>query len=613
MRQRILFICERTIIFLGAALTIMTVLFLVWASDRGFDITDEGYYLLSSEFPGEVKLFLTGAYAYASILYRLSFQNVIVLRLVGLFLNVCAAGVFFLGFQRLGIRIRSGLRQANLFRLAGVSLIPMGMLVCYVWFLPTPFYNSLNALALTAGSGFFFLALAGLERLNIKCLTVGLALFATGLCIGASFFIKFPTGVSLLGLFGLVLFVWPKQEWRRRLRALGFLAMGLTAWLLFYFVIIQSPAIWWGAFRNGLEAMIALGANHDVGTLRRYFHECEHLVRVSIFDFWKLYISLVLGFTILILFRKVLRNKTWLPWTLILLTIASAGWVSYHRGFYRGGMGYFLSVAGFYLSWLMLLSTAVVVTVIYCQRVRYYLGDHDLGEGILFVAIMFLLPFVGSVGTGNNIFIGALWYMAPWFGLLLILLAGLSRLLRNQWILVVGSLVISIFACAQIVTGCLYKPYRLNTGLWDQTRATEIGHPPTILKLDPETSEFFNRMRQMAQEHGFKPGDDVLGFFDLPGVVFALGGRSPGFPLYTGGYKGSRTFAEKALSSVPAERLKRAFILESSNNPQCMPDLAKFGINFPGDYILCGEMFWPVTKETVQLWKPRLLEEKIGF
>ena len=111
----------------------------------------------------------------------------------------------------------------------------------------------------------------------------------------------------------------------------------------------------------------------------------------------------------------------------------------------------------------------------------------------------------------------------------------------------------------------------------------------------------------MAQEDGFKPGGDVLGFFDMPGVVFALGGRSPGNPWYNCGYKGSRAFAQKALSLVPPERLKRAFILETSGSAECMPDLAKFGINFPGDYILCGELVipYPWTKETVRFWKPR--------
>lgn len=587
---------------------LITVMFLAWASNRGFDITDEGYYLLSSQFPGEVKLFVNEAHNYGSILYRLSFQNVIALRLVGLFLTVCASGVFSLGFQRLAIRLRATLGQTILFTFAGVSLIPLGMMVCYVWFLPTPFYNTLNASALTAGSGLFFLALAGLETLNRKCFAIRFALFAVGLCIGASFFVKFPTGISLFALFGLVLAVWPRQELKTRLRALGFMVLGLTMWFLFHFIIVQTPATWWRAFCDGLE--VITGMAHEVGALKRYFNECRHLAKIAIRDLWKLHVALALGFAILFVLRKALRNESWLPSILTLLIIAAAGWQSYQHGFYWGGVNYILNITRFYLSWLMLLSTAVIVAVIYCQRVKYYLVVHRDFWGLgLFVAIMFFLPLIGAVGTGNPIFVGTLWYIAPWVALLLTFLGALSGLLRNRWILAVGALIISSFACAQIVSGCLYGPYRLNTGLLGQTQATEIGYPRTILKLDPETSEFFNRIREMAQENGFKPGDDVLGFFDLPGVVFALGGRSPGYPwFYPGGfYKGARAFAEKALSLVPPERLRRAFILETSGSAECMPDLARFGINFPGDYILCGELAipYPWTKETVRFWKPR--------
>jgi hypothetical protein len=38
------------------SLLIITIGFMVWASERGFDITDEGVYLLTAQFPIEVNL-----------------------------------------------------------------------------------------------------------------------------------------------------------------------------------------------------------------------------------------------------------------------------------------------------------------------------------------------------------------------------------------------------------------------------------------------------------------------------------------------------------------------------------------------------------------------------
>lgn len=138
-----------------------------------------------------------------------------------------------------------------------------------------------------------------------------------------------------------------------------------------------------------------------------------------------------------------------------------------------------------------------------------------------------------------------------------------------------------------------------------QTVPTEIGVPGTKLKLDPPTSEFFRKIHKIANDYGFKPGDDLLAFCSMPGMVFALGGRSPSSPWYSNGYKNSKATNEMVLSFVPEERIKNAFILQNTEGADGFPDLAKFGINFPGDYILCGEMVWPATKDLVKLWKPK--------
>ncbi len=593
--------------FIGVMLAVFTAVFLMWAFNKGFDITDEGYYLLSSQFPSEVKIFVTTAHIYTSILYRIAGGNVIALRLVGLLITLVSGGVFLLGFQRLANRFKTACGQTILFRFEAFSLICLGAMLYYEWFFPTPSYNSYNAFAVTACSGLMFFVLAGLEKLNGKSISVRLALLATGICIGVSLFVKFSSGISLFVLFGLALAVWPRQALRTRLWALGFVILGVTAWLLFHFIIIQSPATWWRGFSKGIEVTTAYGYN--ASALGRYFHECRDLAKDAFLDFWRLHVALVVGLTILFVLRKTLRNESWLPSILILSIFAIAVWQSYRRGFYLGGMSHYSLITRFYLSWLMLLITAVFIVLIYCQRLMYCFRHRDFLAVLLFDGILFLLPFVGAVGTGNYIFVSTLWYMAPWFSLLLILLVALALLLKNRLVLAVGALIIGSFASAQIVSGCLYGPYRLNTGLLGQTQATEVGYPTTVLKLDSATSEFFRRIRQMAQEHGFKPGDDVFGFFDLPGVVFALGGRSPGNPWYNCGYKGSRAFTEKALSLVPQERLKRAFILETSRSAECMPDLAKYGIDFPGDYVLCGELMipYPWTKESMRFWKPRVL------
>jgi hypothetical protein len=63
---------------------------------------------------------------------------------------------------------------------------------------------------------------------------------------------------------------------------------------------------------------------------------------------------------------------------------------------------------------------------------------------------------------------------------------------------------------------------------------------------------------------------------------------------------------------VSPERLKKAFVLQSSDN-QKLPDLKKFGIKFPRKYVLCGGFFFPGTNNIIYLWKPRNFKPQNDF
>ncbi len=107
----------------------------------------------------------------------------------------------------------------------------------------------------------------------------------------------------------------------------------------------------------------------------------------------------------------------------------------------------------------------------------------------------------------------------------------------------------------------------------------------------------------MQQACGFAAGNDILAFFNMPGVVFALGGRSPGGPWYNGGYPGDRESNAFLLELAGRARVRAAYILENTTEAKVAELLAAFGARFPQDYRLCGSALWPQTGATVRLWK----------
>jgi hypothetical protein len=90
----------------------------------------------------------------------------------------------------------------------------------------------------------------------------------------------------------------------------------------------------------------------------------------------------------------------------------------------------------------------------------------------------------------------------------------------------------------------------------------------------------------------------------MPGCVYALGGKSPATGWWWGpSLKGYRESAELNLGVLSKERVKRAYIMQSVSD-ELLPNLKHYGINFPQDYELAGEVYLSLRKQTVKLWKP---------
>jgi hypothetical protein len=158
-----------------------------------------------------------------------------------------------------------------------------------------------------------------------------------------------------------------------------------------------------------------------------------------------------------------------------------------------------------------------------------------------------------------------------------------------------------------MVKGPLEAPYRLLAGLEQQTIDTPIGPDGGTLALDPVLHAFITGVRKAAQDSGFTPGDDVIGLYDMPGIVYALGGRSPGMPWWTMGYPGSRALMERGLSLADPGRVRRAFILQTAASTAWLQSLQPEGIHFPDDYELGGTFTIPYSwaKEEVKWWRPK--------
>lgn len=358
---------------------------------------------------------------------------------------------------------------------------------------------------------------------------------------------------------------------------------------------------------GGIQHTHSNDTGHAISAcLYNYTNDLITLVSTVLQFSWKIYAIILISFSAAIFFHsKSDKKNSWLNLILFLLFIRMAEKCYRDKLLFSGGYLFVHVLMQFYLAWFFLLIFTLILSAYYNKELIQPIIKNNKFHFSILAILLLSLPFISAIGTNNPIMQNTIMCMVSWFALLEVLFALLAYLQNNQGIYWVGTLIIAFFAGSQIISASL-SPYRLNTDIFKQNISTTIGVPATNVQLDLATSNFFKAVQKIAISHGFKPGDDILAFTDMPGIVFALGGKSPVIAGFTS-TPNAVNVDTQLMELIAPTRLKQAFILE--NGRLGFPQLSKFNIKFPQDYKLCGEVMWPLTKEWVRLWQPKYRQE----
>lgn len=584
------------------------VIFLISMFDRGFDVTDESFYILASQDPSGIYAFGSFWQFFTAPIFKAIGQNIVLFRLCGLVI-LTAAGIFFgFGLVKL-LESFTVLMRSRRSRITAMAFTGMGSLVYYCWYLPTPSYNLMTTAFLNASAGFFCLALARFSTPHEKMRAPVFWLFAAGLAIGICFFSKFPSGVALFLVYTCALLLWPPFSARRFWCSLAAMSAGVITLAVLYFCFFQPPMIWILAFKRSLEIGLT-SRMYGFFLLKNYFVSLRDLSCATLVDFWQVYLMFfALAGSVLIL-KRVRKASGVLIRGAMVVFFAFAVWKCFEMELFLGGGIHNYQLSKFYASWLLVFILALAGSVFFGKSAFKTVADTDFRRKVLAAGLLGVLPIIGSFGTNADLLRHLLMNITPWFGLVFFLVSILSH---RGWDFLTGRIglsVISFFACVQIISAGIGHPYGLNAGILGQTVPTSIGTPPTTLKLDSKTSLFFGDIRQLAEKAGFGPGDNVLEFSSMPGLIYILNAESLGVPWFNLNTAWSHIANKMMLSSIAPGEFRKAFIFESASRKEDMPDFSPFGVVFPEDYTLCGELTSPSPRKTIRLWKPKEIEDR---
>lgn len=576
-----------------AGLGVATATALLWAQFRGYDMLDGAYYYLLFQNPSDFSDTQTRFHLLARPIWLLCGQDIVAFRIATLALASAASWLFWRSWRRL----LPGHGNAGicwwpiwLATMAGVTWVPVALT-----------YNSIPTLFGLIGFAIFLqLFDPSANRRPTRSMQSAMALLLAGLFYGV-YLAKVPAAAAfaICGLF--LLCFEPRLDARLR-RALALVCI-LSAVVALGAVLVVVTRRGSGSneafFVNGL--LITPGLIRKI--LLRYWTEILHLAPALRLDFsWTVGPTILACGAAFFASSRTKHLRSWSAASLALLLSAFSIALLERR---LWDSSFLAAVSGEGSRFYILLWGSLLPVWIISVWQRAGTESRVSSSHAAWVIVLLTLPLISSFGSTNTVYVTALHETVFWAAGLLVVADHIAGRFAAPWFKSGMAALISLGAAGHVFSGHFLHPYMLQPSLWKQTESVEIGFPATKLKVDPALAKFLREVRAALDANGYNPGDDVFGFFNLPGVIYAIGAREPGAPWYFGTWYHQENIDGLKLERVPLKRRQDAWIVTQADVRQFRPQFLGCGIDFPNGYTKIAQNINPVSGLEVGIWKPR--------
>ena len=593
-------------LFAASALLPWTIILL--SSARGFDLTDESFYLLSYARPEDITTSFTLFGVVGKLIFELGGGTIAGLRALGAFIwltgSVVATWVTIGFLSRRSSLQRSALADARTrFMLASVP-VAGGALYYSNWLL-TPGYNWFALVGLTLfWIGFLFWLEPGLPRWATN---VGASLLAFA---AALVFWSKATSAGLLLFYPAGALVLYRSHWRRLLNpqtiACGIIGIGLGMCLPLLYGLSPDSII--TTLKHGYQYRLLDTSGRYGGPLALLSIAVRRSGSLLIHNTFPLrfawiWLPSILGALLVVLRSKAQpehrqRSLRVAQLLLILGCMASLSVVT------------ILTPPEVIGSWilnvtLLIVSYLVAGNFVYRKLAADRVRTHRLRASAWAIPV-FGLILVFTFGSANTYTFQA--GMAAYFALL-----GVSVLFlpydRKHLNSALGraAVVLLLAAIVWLTYRGSLTPYRQDVPAWEMDRRVSLGDSGANLIVSEEMSQYISTLQGLAAG-GFQPGTPIIDLTGhTPGAAYALGGRAYGFPWLIGGRSHSEVGAIFILSQWRQSDLDMAWILTvEENGVRSIPIsvLEEVGLDFSTAYEKVGTVRRPASQELQALWRP---------
>ena len=544
---------------------LLVIAFCAWTLDRGFEITDEAYYLLMAMHPESVKLYISAQQWITGGIWQIT-GTLTSFRAAGLTLLVTSASLLALGAMTALSQSKLKLSE----HIAGRSVILASSVICALLYAETinlsPCYNLLAAAGAYAAAGLTLFAV----HTPFKWRRLGLLLLAGG-ALSIELINKPSSGIATLCLITVWIYIFNKSLSEKIIS----ITITCFALALFILIIALTQTTIEDAKSNinsGLELFRMVQVEPVGMRLARYVSEfVGHSIGAL-----KSHATLIIAVGLYLWTRRPIFIGV--TCTFIAYTLVTGDYLFANDN---------LFVVQMQSALVLFLSGLLVSISVWKNNSRFIALIVGLG----------CLPYTVAVGTGNSIFTQVIVSLAPW-GVALAVIATLHFDRKADKIMVITLLAGFLLPLSlQIVSSGFRTPYHMVQPLSEQSHQVLIGDLG-IVKTDSETSKFVADLNTAIKTCNISTGTPYLGLYNIPGVSLVLRAVPVSTP-----WLNNLAQADAVLKNLSPDIIHSSIVAIRLNADGSTPSLPNILGAFPASFQFCGTATYPFENQKVQIWR----------
>ncbi len=570
------------VILLLLILAAVKLAILAWSVDKGFEMTDEGYYLLwfhsAHLYAPDMHL---NYYYLVQTFFGWVDWDITAMRIGGIITEVGAVMALGIGAAKyLKARLPELYSPAMI-----AALLVGGFMATFNAEHPRSLsYDSVTHLLMGTGGGM----LLYWQSINKKPQRWQTIVFFTllGIVLASQLIVKFSSAILLAALWFSISLLSPN---RKQGKLIGYI--GVSIGMLLLSVVLFGTQISLTKFVEyyhiSYERISQLGYSPIDIVLKTY------LAKDTLHFIINIGPALMVIFGTLLALKKSTLEKR-ITWAMLIGIAVFVGQA-------------FLFPTNYFPQWHYRFIDLMLLLII---SGSYITWRHSKASSsiVLLTLVLFTIPFVCAIGSAVNWAMSLFSYLPAWIMLLIILWDNIQLHTGTRlWsgILKSGSIIGCALVFLQVFLYPNYLPHGMASSMFAQTEQP-LQHDQ--VKLDAPTATFVTQTKELLTANGFVPGNYILALYDLPGLVYLLQGYSPQVPWYFG--ETTRATVKEAVDNtcwhINDITETNVFVVKPlAIHPDVANCLSSSKLNFPDSYTLVGTVYNTYCKCEMEVWIPK--------